>query len=175
MFRGKTTSLFKDGQRLALTISLISAALWAGVDFAATAVDPSSPSNCQVATVIASAFDQIARTAFLQFFLWATAAVAKTSVQRIVPQVLLTARFILGAVWVAMQRPQFNPVCVTTTQIVPIAGATIGIDALVLSVCLFRLFAAGGLREQKDDPRSDVKAQAVTFTMAGYGVWLAVR
>ena len=174
MLRGKNTSLFKDGQRLALTITLISAALWAGIDFAATAIDPASPSNCQVATVIASAFDQLSRTALLQYFLWATAAVARTSAQRLIPQGLLLVRFILGAVWVGMQRPQFSPVCVTTTQLVPIAGAAIGVDALVLILCLFRLFATGGLREQKEDARSEGKAKGVTFTMAGYAIWLAV-
>lgn len=174
MARGKTTSLWKDGQRLVLTISLASAALWAQVAFVATAVDPSGPEGCQAAVAFASAFDQLARVALLQYFLWASAGAAASALQRFVPQGLLVARLVLGGVFVGMQRPQFNPVCVATTDILAVALAMIITDAVLFLVCVVRFFSAGGLRDAKEGSAAHQKASGVKFTLGGFVLWMGV-
>lgn len=174
MVKGKSTPLRKDGQRLALTTFLASAALWAQVAFIASAVDPSSATGCQVAVAFSSGFDQLARVALQQYILWASAGAAKTAVQRLVPQGLLVARFALGGVFVGMQRPQFKPVCVPRTDILPVAIAVIVVDVVLLLACLVRVFSAGGLRDAMEGTASDQKARGVCFTLGGFVLWMSV-
>lgn len=174
MIRGKTTSLWKDGQRLVLTIFLASAALWAQIAFVATAIDPSSPEGCQAAVALASVFDQLARVALLQYFLWASAGAATSAVQRFVPQGLLVARLALGGVFVGMQRPQFNPVCVPMTDLLAIALATIITDAVLFLVCIVRVFSSGGLRDAKEGTDGHQKLKGVKLTLAGFVLWMGV-
>lgn len=174
MIRGKTTSIWKDGQRLVLTIFLASAALWAQIDFVATAIDPSSPEGCQAAVAMASVFDQLARVALLQYFLWASAGAATSAVQRFVPQGLLVARLALGGVFVGMQRPQFNPVCVPMTDILAVALATIITDGVLFLVCIIRVFSSGGLRDAKEGTDVHQKLRGVKLTLAGFVLWMGV-
>ncbi|SPO05057.1 uncharacterized protein DNG_07742 [Cephalotrichum gorgonifer] len=172
MVKGKTTSIWKDGQRLVLAIFLISVALWANIDFISTLISQTSNSGCQVAVAFSSTFDQVARVALLQYFLWASAGSAQTALQRFLPQGLLLARFILGGVFVGMQRPQFNPICVPTTQVMPVSIATIVTDGAVFLVCMLRVFSAGRLRDAKEGTAGHQKAKGVRFTLAGFVLWM---
>lgn len=173
MVKGKSTPLRKDGQRLALTTFLTSAALWAQIAFIASAVDPSSTTGCQVAVAFSSGFDQLSRVALLQYLLWAAGA-TKTAVQRLVPQGLLLVRFALGGVFVGMQRPQFKPVCVPRTDILPVAIAVIVVDAILILACVVRIFSAGGLRDAMEGTAGDLKARGVYFTLGGFMLWTGV-
>ena len=173
MAKGRTTSLWKDGQRLALTIFLVSAALWAQIDFVAIAVDPSSASGCRTALAFASAFDQLARVALLQYFLWTSPGAATSAVQRFVPQGLLVGRLVLGGVFVGMQRPQLGPVCVTTTEIIAVPVAIVITDAVLFLACLIRVFSTGGLRDIKDDAGHQ-KRKGVKLTLGGFLLWTGV-
>ena len=173
MVKQKSTPLRKDGQRLALTTFLTFAALWGQAAFIASAVDPSSATGCQVAVAFSSGFDQLSRIALLQYLLWAAGA-TKTAVQRLVPQGLLLVRFALGGVFVGTQRPQFRPVCVPRTDILPVAIAVIVVDALLLLACVVRVFSAGGLRHAVEGTASYQKARGVYFTLGGFMLWMAV-
>lgn len=174
MVKGKPVPLHKDSQRLALTTFLTSAALWAQVAFIASAVDPSSATACQVAVAVSSGFDLFSRVALLQYLLWASAGAAKTAVLRLVPQGLLLARLALGGVFIGMQRPQFKPVCVPKTDILPVAIAVIAVDAVLILVCLVRIFSAGGLRDATEGTASYQKARGVYFTLGGFILWIGV-
>jgi hypothetical protein len=176
MIRGKTTSLWKDRQRLVLAIFLASVALWAQIGFVAVAVDPaSSAAGCQVAVAFASAFDQLATVALLQYFLLATAGAAPAAVRRLVPQGLLAARLVLGGVFVGMQRsPPSGAVCVPTTELLPVAIAVISADAVLFIICAVRLFARGGLRDAGEGTVDRQKATGVAFAMGSFVLWAGV-
>ncbi|KAI6784229.1 uncharacterized protein J7T54_004775 [Emericellopsis cladophorae] len=142
--RTSASSLFHDSQRLVLTTFLISAALWALIAFIGLAID--TPSGCQVAIVFTTAFDQIARTAFVQFLLWAMTGGSKRSWTKFIPQALVVLRFVLGSVYVGFQRPQFAPVCFSSTRVLPLGASILGVDAIVLSILLitFRTGSSNG-------------------------------
>lgn len=174
MVKGRPVPLHKNGQRLALTTFLTAAALWAQVAFIASTVDPSSVTACQAAIAISSGFDLLSRVALLQFLLWASAGASNTAAMRLVPQGLLLVRLSLGGVFIGMQRPQFKPVCVPKTDILPVAIAVIGVDAVLILACLARVLSAGGLRDAMEGTASYQKARGVYFTLGGFILWMGV-
>ncbi|KAG9249954.1 uncharacterized protein F5Z01DRAFT_600821, partial [Emericellopsis atlantica] len=166
--RPSASSLFHDSQRLALTIFLISAALWALIAFIGLAVNSSS--GCQVAIVFTTAFDQIARIAFAQFLLWAMTGGSKRSWATFVPQTLLVLRFVLGGVYVGFQRAQFAPVCFSSTRVLPLGASILGVDAIILSILLitFRTGSSNGTgRLQVNADR----AKVLLLGVAGAAFW----
>jgi len=173
MIRGNGSTLFKDSLRLVLVVFLAAAALWAQIDFIATIIDPSRAalSGCQIAVAAASAFDQISRVAILQYLLWAINSGMKMTVEAFVPQGLLLVRLIVGAVLVGMQRPQFNPTCVGTVQILPVAIITIALDFVLFLAAFVRATRTGLLKQMKaDSPRAET-AKGIFWTMLGFAAW----
>jgi hypothetical protein len=124
------SAIFRDGSRLVLAFFLIATSLWAQVAFAATLVDPLADTSCQVAISIASTFDQLARVALEQFLVWTLQSYWKPKLSPIVFQLAVFLRFGLGVGFVAVQRPQFAPVCLTSTSVLPLGLVVLIFDAV---------------------------------------------
>lgn len=172
--KGHSTSLFKDGLRLVLVLFLASSALWAQIGFIATLLNTNAASGCQAVIGFSSAFDQLARVAIEQYLLWAVNSGTKTSVWALVPQGLVFLRLILGAVFVGFQRPQFDPVCVNTAQIVALGGAVIGTDAVILASLLIRSFSAGVVQDVREGLPGAARSKGILSVLAGLAVWIGV-
>ncbi|KFA53120.1 hypothetical protein S40293_03148 [Stachybotrys chartarum IBT 40293] len=160
------SAILRDGSRLVLAIFLIAATLWAQVAFAATLVEPFANLSCQVAIAIASSFDQIARIALEQFLVWSLQRDAKLSPAAILFQIGIVGRFGLAVGFVAVQRPQFVPVCLTSTSSLPLGLAIIIFDGVFVAG-LFIWALVNGLREEGPN------AKALFSTIAGLGIWTA--
>jgi hypothetical protein len=173
LVRGNGSTLFKDSLRLVLVVFLISAALWAQIAFIATVIEPSRAalSGCQIAVAVASAFDQIARVALLQYLLWAINSGMKMTAEAFVPQGLLLVRLIVGAILVGMQRPQFNPTCVGTVQITPVAIITMALDFVLFLAAFARATRTGLLKEMREDSMRSETAKGIFWTMLGFAAW----
>lgn len=172
--KGSVSSVFRDGLRLALVTFLASAALWAQVDFVATVIDPSATSGCQVAVAFAAGFDQIARVSLEQYLLWAVNTGPKVSARTFIPQTVLLARFILGAVFVGLSRPQFNPVCVAETSVLPVGITVVVMDATFLLFLVVRVFQVGMVDSVRDGKPDAIRGKAVLFVIAGLALWTGV-
>jgi hypothetical protein len=173
--KGNGTTVFKDGPRLVLVSFLASAALWAQVDFIATIIDPTSRSGCQIAVVFVSAFDQVARVSLEQYLLWAVNDGMRMSAASFLPQGLLFVRFILGAFFVGLQRPLFSPVCVQTTQVLPVAITVVAVDFVLILAIIGRMLSSGLIREIQRREFGGVRAKGLVFTVVAFAAWTGVR
>jgi hypothetical protein len=165
------SSIIRDGRALSLTIFLVSAALWALVDFIATTIAPTATSACQIGVVISTIFDQLARVSIEQGLVWASQSKEESKSWYWLPQILVFCRFILGAVFVGLTRPEFKPTCVAVSRQLPAAIAVLILDATILSVLAVRTSAQGkkdGLGEQETARR-----KALFLTLAGVAIWVA--
>jgi hypothetical protein len=173
--KGHGSTIFRDGLRLVLITFLAGSALWAQVDFIATVIDPTATSGCQVAILFSTAFDQIARVSMEQFILWAINSNAgKPNMLALITQLLLALRFIAGAVLVGFSRPQFNPVCVARTEVVPIGGAVVGLDVVLVLVLAAMAFSVGAVNESSHPQSGVVRGRGLLFTIVGFGIWTGV-
>jgi hypothetical protein len=172
--RGHGSRIFRDGLRLVLTLFLAGAALWAQIDFIATIIDANAAPACQVAVGFSTAFDQLARFSLEQFLLWGVNSGAKMSAEMLVPQALLLVRFVLGAVFVGLSRPQFTPVCTTTSSMLPVAIAVIAVDAVVIFVLAFRFLQVGLVRDIREGRPGMVRGKALLCVLIGLAVWTGV-
>ncbi len=144
------------------------------MDFVATLITGDGNPSCQVLIAFASGFDQIARLAFEQFLLWRIKP-KKASSGIFVLQALIPVRFIMGGVFVAVQRPQVYPVCVAKNILVPLGIATLVTDALIVFVLLALIFVFKSPVQSPSLQTSSLEpAKIFTFLTAGFGAWLAV-
>ena len=164
--------LFKDSLRLVLVVFLFSAALWAFVDFVSMTVD--SDSACHVAVAFGTAFDQLARVAFEQFVLWGANAGAKPSMGVLIPQLAVLLRFVLGGIYVGFQRPQFNPVCLSTASVLPLGIAILAADAVVALFLLAKLLSTGKSASRTGNEVEAKRSRTLITVLAGAGFWTAV-
>jgi len=79
-------------------------------------------------------------------------------------QLCLLVRLAAGAVFVAFTRPQFDPVCVAQTSLMPLGAALAVGDGAVLLVVAVRVFAG------TFGPRQ----MALTICVFGAAVWTGV-
>lgn len=172
--KGHDTSLIRDGPRLALALFLLFSALWAQTDFIGFMINAGATTGCQVAITIASAFDQLARVSLMQFLLWGINSGLKTSATTIFPQAVILMRLVLGGVFVGFQRPQFKPVCVGRTAVLPLSISVLALDAFLIFVFLAKAFSAGLLRDIRESQPSTGRSKAIIFTTVGLIVWTAV-
>lgn len=172
--KGHGSSFFRDGPRLALVLFLSFAAIWANTDFVAFMIDTDASTGCQAAVAIAASFDQLARVSLAQFLHWAINSGIKPSTATLVPQTLILSRFALGGVYVGVQKPQFNPVCVGSTSILPLSITVLAIDAVLVVTFLARFFSVGLLRDIREPRTSTARSKAILLTIAGLAVWTAV-
>ncbi|KAL7932707.1 hypothetical protein V8C35DRAFT_328325 [Trichoderma chlorosporum] len=160
--------LIRDELRLALSFFLASSALWGILDFAATLVHENSVSACQTVISFATVFDQVARVSVEQFLLWAVNGGIKVTKLSLAMQGGLLVRFILGAIFVGVQRPQFEPVCVASNLILPI-GVIVMMADIAMVVALSTKVV---LAKKSNALRPELSpANALIFITAGLGIW----
>jgi hypothetical protein len=171
---------FRDSQRLVLVLFLLSAALWAQVDFITILLDTSSSSTpCQVGVIISTVFDQFARFAVEQFLLWGLNrdTGSKPSVLQLVPQVLVLARFLAGAVFIGFTRPQTDDFCVATTSAAPVGIVVTALDGVIIFLLIIRAYSAGGAAKQNnagDEVEAD-RGRSLMTVLMGLAFWTGVR
>jgi hypothetical protein len=167
-------SILRDGPRLVLAVFLISSSLWAQVSFAAFLIENNSSLPCQIAIAFTSGFDQLARVALEQFLLASIHRRQKRSAAWIVVQLIIFLRFVLGCAFVGVQRPQFKPVCTSTTLILPLGIAVVAVDFIIGSILFGGAIVAGLRRDMKDDVAASSRAKGLLLTIAALLIWTAV-
>lgn len=143
------------------------------MDFVATLITGDGSLTCHVLIAFAAGFDQIARLAFEQFLLWRIKP-KKASSGIFVLQALIPVRFIIGGVFIAVQRPQVYPVCIAKNILVPLGIATLVTDALIVCILLALIFVIKPSIHSSLQTASLEPAKILTFLTAGFGAWLAV-
>ncbi|KAK8023111.1 hypothetical protein PG991_006992 [Apiospora marii] len=164
--KGHGSAIFRDGLRLALIIFLATSGLWALVGFISTLLAPTASSQCQTAVIISTLFDQVARTAIQQFLVWAVAKDGTSSVLGKIQQFQVLARFIVGMVFVAETRPQFNSTCVPASNLAPIAIVVIALDAVMLVTLAIRALSSD------NSGQDGGKRKAILLTITALAVWM---
>ncbi|GAB1315912.1 hypothetical protein MFIFM68171_06122 [Madurella fahalii] len=169
--RGYGLAVFRDSQRLVLALFLLSAALWAQIDFVTILLDITrSPTPCQVGIIFSTAFDQLARFSIEQFLLWAmnNNNGGKLSVAQLAPQVLVLFRFLAGAVFIGFARPQTDTFCIATTSVLPVGITVAAMDAVIIVLLFIRLYTAG----KREDKGAEMdRTRALTPVLLGLVFW----
>lgn len=103
--------------------------------------------------------------------LWAVNGGVKVSKLSLALQGALLVRFILGAVFVGVQRPQFEPVCVASNLILPI-----GIIVMVADMAMVMVLSIKAALAKKDSAlRPELsRTNTLIFFTAGFGFWTGV-
>jgi hypothetical protein len=166
--------IFRDGPRLVLAIFLITATLWAQTSFAAFLVDDAAHVPCQVAVAFSSSFDQIARIALEQFILLSIFNGRKRTLPFALIQILVFLRFVAGCAFIVLQRPQFKPVCTSTTLSLPLGAATSAVDFSLTLSLLGTALSVGLRNDMANDSPDASRAKGLFLTIAGLAVWTAV-
>jgi hypothetical protein len=181
-FRGYgLAAALRDSQRLALVIFLSSAALWAQIDFITLLVHTTTTSTpCQIGTIVSTTFDQFARFSIEQFLVWAlnTNNGAKLAAMQLIPQVLVMARFLAGAVFIGFTRPQTDhDICVATTSALPVGILVTALDGIIILLLLIMAYSASGVAKQNRDGRGigADRAGALMSVVLGLAIWTGVR
>lgn len=160
-YNGHGSQIFKDGRRLVLVLFLLFGALWAQVGFFNLMVTSTLTTTCQALLVFTTMFDQIARVSIEQFFLWSLNQGTKATAQQLVLQGILGIRLIAGGLLVGFTRPDFKPVCVARTSVLPISIVVLVLDAIIIGVSLIRV-----LRKER--------SKGLMICMVGFAVWTGV-
>lgn len=118
-------------------------------------------------------FDQLARVGMEQFLLWSVGHGTRLTAERLILQVVLLARLVAGGLLVGFTRPQFEPVCLAQTSVMPIAIVVLVLDAVIVGVLLVRAMSLGmfGNMSGKDGSEQN---KALIFSIFGFGFWTAV-
>lgn len=153
--------------RLALSFFLASSAVWAFIELGASLVHHPT-STCQTLILFATVFDQVARVSVEQFFLWAFNGGIKVSTMSLALQGALLVRLVLGAIFVAVQRPQFDPVCVASNMLLPV-----GVIVLAADMGMFGILATKALLARRDHA-GPARSSTLIFFTAAFGIWTGV-
>jgi len=172
---GHGAAIFRDGLRLALISFLLSAALWAQIDFIAMVINTTATMTCQVALIFTTFFDQLGRFSIEQYLLWAIhSGDAATGWQRFLMQSAIGLRFVLGMVFVGLSRPQFDPVCVPISSVLPIAILVVALDAAIIAGLAIQSFSSGKVREVREGQPGAVRSKSILLVIVGMAIWTAV-
>ncbi|KAI9050946.1 hypothetical protein LZ554_005057 [Drepanopeziza brunnea f. sp. 'monogermtubi'] len=168
--RGHGSTIFKDGRRLVLLLFFLFAALWAQVEFVSLLLAKDMANICQLTILLSTIFDQLARVAIEQFFVWSMGG-TKVTPGRLILQGALFVRLIGGGMLVAFTKSQFAPACVSRislqqTPLTPVSIAVLGLDAIIVGVLLIREISG-----KSPDPMQKKKSKALIFSIVGLGVW----
>lgn len=171
-------AVFRDSQRLVLVLFLLSAALWAQIDFITILLDITSPTSCQIGIIFSTIFDQFARFLIEQFLLWAlnNNNGAKLSITQLIPQVLVLVRFLAGAVFIGFTRPQTDDFCVATTSVLPVGVVVAALDGIIILFLIIRAYSAGGVAKDNREGKgaNADRARALMSIMLGLVFWTGV-
>ncbi len=144
------------------------------MDFVATLINGNGSASCQVLIAFASGFDQLARLAFEQFLLWRIKPKKSSSVIFVL-QALIPVRFIMGGVFVAVQRPQTYPVCIAKNILLPLGIAALVTDAVIVGILFILNWVVNPSSPYPNLQSSSLeRSKIVTFLTAGFAAWLAV-
>ena len=172
--KGHGSSIFRDSKRLVLVLFLLSAALWAQIDFVTVLLDVSRSSmSCQVGVAFATVFDQLARFSIEQYLVWAMNH-GKPTVVQMIPQFLVLGRFIAGAVFAGFTRPQTDTFCVAASSAFPVAVVVIILDVVILLALTVKAFSSlpdTGILNKESDLAKRVSHKLI---LAGAAIWTAV-
>lgn len=170
--KGHGRSVFQDGPRLLLVIFLCAASLWAFMHFIVMTTQTSS--TCQVTLSFASAFDQLARVSFEQFLLWASFHGPKLTLTTFLPQGIIILRFILGGVFVGLQRPQLQPVCLSYTLLLPLGITVLVVDTTLLLLFLIKLNWSRSSEGSLTKDQGITRDKKLILSTSAFGVWTAL-
>ncbi|KAK7747342.1 hypothetical protein SLS53_001595 [Cytospora paraplurivora] len=171
--RGYGSSIFLDGKRLALIIFLLSAALWAQLDFITILIGPIGARACQIGVIFTTSFDQLARYAIEQHLLWVINAGTGAGLGQYAPQGLLAGRFILGAVHTGFSRHQMDTICAPISSVSAIAIAVVAVDAAVVASLGVRAVSVGLLMMIKKGGQDSARGNAIIAMLIGLVIWMA--
>ena len=152
------------------------AALWAPVNFSNLTISSTAAGACQTLLVFTTMFDQLARVAVEQFFMWATGQGTKATIQQMILQGILGIRLIAGGLLVGFTRPDFAPVCSARNALLPTSIVVLALDVLIIGVLLIRASLLGMFSEmgnQKLVTRRE-QSRALIFTITGFTIWTGV-
>jgi hypothetical protein len=173
--RGHGSSIFRDGLRLVLITFLLTSALWAQIDFITTVIDTTSgTTSCQLGLIFSTLFDQLGRFAMEQYLLWAMVTPGKISVGQMISQVLITGRFIAGAIFVGFTRPQVDTFCVARSSVMPVAITVLALDGVVIASLVARAFMTGLVADVQEGKASSSRSKSILLVMVGFVIWTAV-
>ncbi|KAK3682535.1 hypothetical protein B0T22DRAFT_287224 [Podospora appendiculata] len=176
--KGHGSSIFRDGPRLVLVLFLISAALWAQIDFIAVLLDvATSPMPCQIGVIFATIFDQLGRFSIEQYILWDMNGMsgnnAKVSAWQMIPQLLILGRFVAGAVFSGFTRPQTDTFCVAKSSALPVSIMVIALDAVILLLLTAKALSTGLIANMKHKGSSAARSKSLVLVMLGLAIWTA--
>lgn len=172
--KGHGSSIFRDGKRLVLVLFLLSAALWAQIDFITTLIDPTATASCQLGVIFLTIFDQLARFSVEQHLLWVINDGMKPGALQYILQALLAARLVLGGVFVGLSKPEFNTVCVPVSSILIVAIITVIMDAVIIVGLAAKAISAGVFGKMQDGGQASSRGKAVVAVLAGLVIWMGV-
>lgn len=161
-FREHGRYFLKDVLRLVLVGFLGCAGLWAVMGFTATLLSDGAASPCQVVVAFGAVFDQLARLAIEQFLLGSIHRGFPMGKSGYLAQVIIVLRLLLGGVFVAVQRPDFSPVCVASNILFPIGIAATGVDVFMCCAFITKLFTL------------PVRKHPTMEITLGFTIWTAV-
>lgn len=164
--------LFRDSVRLALFAFAVASGLWGLFGF--VSMNVASSSGCQASLAFAVAFDQVARIAFEQFLLWKIIPSSTLSFKSLLPQIVLFVRFILAAVFVGFQRPQFVGVCIAQTLVLPLGITVICVDVLFIIFFFAKLDWTGSAQKELNGDWEIYRSRSIAVSIAGFGLWTVV-
>lgn len=170
--KGYGLSILRHVQRLLLVLFLAAAGLWAFIDF--VVMTTQSTPTCQVALGFAAGFDQLARVAFSQFLLWASVHGPRLSLGTCLPQGIIVLRFILGGVFVGLQRPQLQPVCLSYTLLLPLGIAVVAVDGALALAFLAKVNWGGSSGVALGKELDLSRDKKLMLTILAFGAWTAV-
>ncbi|TVY48580.1 hypothetical protein LOCC1_G002658 [Lachnellula occidentalis] len=172
-YQGRGPNLLQDGRRLVLLLFLLFAALWAQFSFFNLMIPSTAAGACQALLVFTTMFDQLARVGVEQFLLWAIGQGTKSTVQQMILQGMLGARLIAGGLLVGFTRPDFAPVCVARTSVLPASIVVLTLDVIIMGVLLIRASSLGMFSELGNTKLGTRREQsrAVIFSIAGFTAW----
>ncbi|KAK4242735.1 hypothetical protein C8A03DRAFT_28965 [Achaetomium macrosporum] len=169
-------AVFRDSQRLVLVLFLLSAALWAQIDFITILLDITTSSiPCQVGVIFSSVFDQLARFSIEQFLLWAlnNRNGARVSAIQLIAQILVLGRFVAGAIFTGFTRPQTDTFCVATASARPVGILVPALDAAIILLLVIRAYSAGGVAKENGEGKgTDAdRARALMVVLLSLAFW----
>ncbi|EAQ84986.1 hypothetical protein CHGG_09000 [Chaetomium globosum CBS 148.51] len=170
------SAVFRDSQRLVLVLFLLSAALWAQIDFITVLLDISTSSMpCQIGIIFSTTFDQFARFSVEQFLLWAlnNNNGTKLSLAQLIPQILVLVRFLAGAIFIGFTRPQTDDFCVATTSALPVGILVAALDGVIVLLLIIRAYSAGGAAKENRGGKgvNADRARALMTVLLGLVFW----
>ena len=156
---------------------LMFAALWALIDFVNLLLPTTSTSPCQGTLIFSTVLDQLARVAMEQFLLWSVGKGTKLTAERLVLQIVLLLRLVAGGILAGITRPQFAPLCLARTSILPVGIVVLGLDAFIIALLFIRALSLGmfaDIRGGSASPKQE-QSKALILSIVGLTVWTGVR